>query len=107
MWSWKPDRGPERKRWKPRPGAPRQVCQYSTHHFSDLHRSGRGVESCRALLGEHGPAGSMGRRGNPYDNTMMESFMKMLKVAGGYPPMVSESTEDVAERGPTPISGQL
>ena len=27
----------------------------------------------------------MGRRGNPYDNAMMESFMKTLKVEGVYP----------------------
>ena len=37
----------------------------------------------------------MGRRGNPYDNAMMESFMKTLKVEGVYP-MAFESAEDVA-----------
>ena len=35
------------------------------------------------------------RRGNPYDNAMMESFMKTLKVEGVYP-MAFESEEDVA-----------
>ena len=37
----------------------------------------------------------MARRGNPYDNAMMESFMKTLKVEGVYP-MAFESEEDVA-----------
>ena len=43
--------------------------------------------------------GSMARRGNPYDNAMMESFMKTLKVEGVYP-MAFESAEDVAEHLP-------
>ncbi len=54
------------------------------------------AQAYRALLGEHGLVGSMGRRGNPYDNAMMESFMKTLKVEGVYP-MAFESAEDVAE----------
>ena len=37
----------------------------------------------------------MARRGNPYDNAMMESLMKTLKVEGVYP-MAFESAEDVA-----------
>ena len=41
----------------------------------------------------------MGRRGNPYDNAMMESFMKTLKVEGVYP-MALESADDVAEHLP-------
>ena len=41
----------------------------------------------------------MARRGNPYDNAMMESFMKTLKVEGVYP-MAFESAEDVAEHLP-------
>ena len=41
----------------------------------------------------------MGRRGNPYDTAMMESFMKTLKVEGVYP-MAFESAEDVAEHLP-------
>ncbi len=45
----------------------------------------------------------MGRRGNPYDNAMMESFMKTLKVEGVYP-MAFESAEDVAEHPPSHCS---
>ena len=64
-----------------------------------IHHSDRGsqyaAQAYRALLGEHGPVGSMGRRGNPYDNAMMESFMKTLKVEGVYP-MAFESAKDVA-----------
>ena len=65
-----------------------------------IHHSDRGsqyaAQAYRALLDEHGLVGSMGRRGNPYDNAMMESFMKTLKVEGVYP-MAFESAEDVAE----------
>jgi transposase InsO family protein len=46
-----------------------------------------------------GLVGSMGRRGNPYDNAMPESLMKTLKVEGVYP-MASEAQEDVAEQLP-------
>src|SRR6266496_2062962 len=38
----------------------------------------------RYLLAEHGLVGSMGRRGNPYDNAKAESFMKTLKVEAVY-----------------------
>ena len=34
----------------------------------------------RTLLADHGIVGSMGRRGNPYDNAKAESFMKTLKL---------------------------
>ena len=62
---------------------PRQGC---------VHHSDRGAqyaaEQYRQLLGDHGPRGSMGRRGNPYDNAKAESFMKTLKTEevylGGY-----------------------
>ena len=68
-----------------------------------IHHSDRGsqyaAQAYRALLGEHGLIGSMARRGNPYDNAMMESFMKTLKVEGVYP-MAFESAEDVAEHLP-------
>ncbi len=39
--------------------------------------------------------GSMGRRGNPYDNAKAESFMKTLKVEAVYP-MAYETFDDVA-----------
>src|SRR5208283_6110462 len=40
--------------------------------------------------------GSMGRRGNPYDNAKAESFMKTLKVEAVYP-MAYETFADVAQ----------
>lgn len=53
-----------------------------------VHHSDRGgqyaAERYRALLTEHGLVGSMGRRGNPYDNAKAESFMKTLKVEAVY-----------------------
>ena len=68
-----------------------------------IHHSDRGsqyaAQAYRARLSDHGLVGSMGRRGNPYDNAMMESFMKTLKVEGVYP-MAFESAEDVAEHLP-------
>ena len=49
-----------------------------------VHHSDRGSQyaalAYRKLLAEHKLAGSMGRRGNPYDNAKAESFMKTLKV---------------------------
>ena len=41
-----------------------------------------------------GLIGSMGRRGNPYDNAKAESFMKTLKVEAVYP-VAYETFEDV------------
>src|SRR5712692_3412578 len=38
----------------------------------------------RAELAKHGLKGSMGRRGNPYDNAKAESFIKTLKVEEVY-----------------------
>ena len=49
----------------------------------------------RQALAEHGLVGSMGRRGNPYDNAKAESFMKTLKVEAVYP-MAYETFDDVA-----------
>ena len=53
-----------------------------------IHHSDRGSqyasEPYRHLLAEHGLVGSMGRRGNPYDNAKAESFMKTLKVEAVY-----------------------
>ena len=63
-----------------------------------VHHSDRGgqyaSETYRQLLAEHGLVGSMGRRGNPYDNAKAESFMKTLKVEAVYL-MDYETFEDV------------
>lgn len=65
-----------------------------------LHHSDRGsqyaAQAYRDALAAHGLVGSMGRRGNPYDNAKAESFMKTLKVEAVYP-MAYETFEDVAE----------
>jgi putative transposase len=64
-----------------------------------IHHSDRGSqyasEVYRNLLAEHGLVGSMGRRGNPYDNAKAESFMKTLKVEAVYL-MDYETFEDVS-----------
>jgi putative transposase len=57
------------------------------------------AEIYRQLLSNYGLIGSMGRRGNPYDNAKTESFMKTLKVEAVYP-MAFESFEDAAEHLP-------
>jgi len=53
-----------------------------------VHHSDRGSqyasEIYRRVLADHGLVGSMGRRGNPYDNAKAESFMKTLKVEAVY-----------------------
>jgi putative transposase len=65
-----------------------------------IHHSDRGsqyaAERYRQLLADAGLVGSMGRRGNPYDNAKAESFMKTLKIEAVYP-MDFESFEEVAE----------
>ena len=64
-----------------------------------VHHSDRGAQyasqAYRELLTEHGLVGSMGRRGNPYDNAKAESFMKTFKVEAVYL-MAYETFEDVA-----------
>src|SRR5205809_843130 len=64
-----------------------------------IHHSDRGsqyaAEDYRAELEKHGLEGSMGRRGNPYDNAKAESFMKTVKVEEVYM-MDYETFEDVA-----------
>jgi transposase InsO family protein len=42
------------------------------------------AEPYRRELAAHGLVGSMGRRGNPYDNSKAESFMKTLKCEEVY-----------------------
>jgi putative transposase len=68
-----------------------------------VHHGDRGsqyaAEKYRNRLREAKLVGSMGRRGNPYDNAMMESLMKTLKVEGVYP-LEFETAEDVAEQLP-------
>jgi putative transposase len=63
-----------------------------------VHHSDRGAqyasEIYRQLLAEHGLVGSMGRRGNPYDNAKADSFMRTLKVEAVYL-MDYETFEDV------------
>ena len=63
-----------------------------------MHHSDRGSQYAsdiyRQLLADHGLVGSMGRRGNPYDNAKAESFMKTLKVEAVYL-MAYETFEDV------------
>ena len=53
-----------------------------------IHHSDRGSQYAardyRAMLEHHEIRGSMGRRGNPYDNAKAESFMKTLKVEAVY-----------------------
>lgn len=68
-----------------------------------IHHSDRGsqyaAEVYRKELRTGKLIGSMGRRGNPYDNAKAESFMKTLKVEAVYP-MAFESFDDVAEHLP-------
>jgi putative transposase len=63
-----------------------------------IHHSDRGSQyasqAYREMLTKHGLAGSMGRRGNPYDNAKAESFMKTMKVEAVYL-TAYESFEDV------------
>ena len=68
-----------------------------------VHHSDRGsqyaAKAYRDELVAKGFKGSMGRRGNPYDNAKAESFMKTLKVEAVYP-MAFETFDDVAEHLP-------
>jgi len=70
---------------------------------SCVHHSDRGSQYAaqvyRETLATNGLLGSMGRRGNPYDNAKAESFMKTLKVEAVYP-MAYETFADVAENLP-------
>ena len=68
-----------------------------------VHHSDRGSQYAAqlysTLLAGHGLVGSMGRRGNPYDNARAESFMKTMKVEAVYP-MAYDTFADVAEHLP-------
>ena len=65
-----------------------------------VHHSDRGSQYAaqvyRGALLRCGLVGSMGRRGNPYDNAKAESFIKTLKVEAVYP-MAYETFTDVAQ----------
>ena len=63
-------------------------------HHSDRGSQYASKDYCHEL-DKHGLRGSMGRRGNPYDNAKAESFMKTLKVEEVYL-MEYETFEDVA-----------
>ena len=64
------------------------------------HHSDRGsqyaAQAYRQALDRHGLDGSIGRRGNPYDNAKADSFMMTLKVEAVYP-MAYETFADVVE----------
>src|SRR5215204_25640 len=66
-----------------------------------LHHSDRGSQyaalAYRKLLAEYKLAGSMGRRGNPYDNAKAESFMKTLKVEAVYTMEYETGEEGMAD----------
>ena len=68
-----------------------------------IHHSDRGsqyaAEDYRKKLAEHALLGSMGRRGNPYDNAKAESFMKTLKCEEAYLAGY-ETFQDVIDRLP-------
>ncbi len=68
-----------------------------------IHHSDRGsqyaAKAYRKLLAQHGLIGSMGRRGNPYDNAKAESFFKTLKVEAVYL-MDYQTFEDVTANLP-------
>jgi putative transposase len=68
-----------------------------------VHHSDRGsqyaAERYRRCLCDHGLIGSMGRKGNPYDNAKAESFMKTLKAEAVYP-MDFQNFDDVTETLP-------
>ena len=68
-----------------------------------VHHSDRGsqyaAERYRRCLTEHVLTGSMGRKGNPYDNAKAESFMKTLKVEAVYP-MNFQTFDDVIQTLP-------
>jgi putative transposase len=65
-----------------------------------IHHSDRGsqyaADAYRQTLRLNALIGSMGRKGNPYDNAKVESFMKTLKLEAIYP-MAFETFLDVAD----------
>ncbi|MEE7460382.1 hypothetical protein MFUR16E_03080 [Methylobacterium fujisawaense] len=57
-------------------GANGRGCRGPVGHRHTGRGSQYAAEAYRKVLAEHGLVGSMGRRGNPYDNAKAESFMK-------------------------------
>jgi putative transposase len=84
------------ERRKPPPG-----CVHHTDRGSQY-----AAQDYRVALLRHGLVGSMGRRGNPYDNPKAESFMKTLKVEAVYP-MASSLTSTTIFRGSSTRSTTL
>ena len=86
------------------PSAKESACEAAVERRKPptgcVHHSDRGSQYAaqiyRDALTAYGLVGSMGRRGNPYDNANAESFMKTLKVEAVYP-MAYETFADVAE----------
>ena len=74
------------ERRKPPPG-----CVHHTDRGSQY-----AAQGYREALLRYSLVGSMGRRGNPYDNPKAESFMKTLKVEAVYP-MAYETFADVTQ----------
>ena len=74
-----------------------------------VHHSDRGVQFTsrmyRDRLAHHGIRGSMSCGGNPYDNAMMETFMKTLKYEEIYP-REYRTVEDVVRHLPRFIEEQ-
>src|SRR5260370_3211641 len=68
-----------------------------------VHHSDRGSqyasEDYRAVLQKHGLTGSMGRRGNPYDNTKVESSIKTLNL-DAVTPITYEPFDDLTPDRP-------
>jgi len=68
-----------------------------------IHHSDRGSQYAAQVYRDEikasGLIGSMGTRGNPYDNAKAESFMKTLKVEAVYP-MAFETMEDITAHIP-------
>jgi transposase InsO family protein len=61
-----------------------KACNNQPIQSGLLHHSDRGVQyvstQFQSLLHSYGASASMSRKGNPYDNAMMESFFATLKT---------------------------
>ena len=84
-------RGSPWQRSKPLSGHDSRQGAVSTIRIADRNTQRQTIASCSP---KHGLIGSMSPRGNPYENVMVESFMKTLKVEAVYL-MEYETFEDV------------